>query len=269
MITFTTLPRLPQRIDVSALTPKALAGLSASAIEALPMWLGTSSVRVADVFKVSVTADGSDRVVFAGDEPTLEHIGAGMDDGEILVEGPAGCHAGRAMKGGALHIMGPAGDYAGAGMSGGMLTVTGSAGDFVGGGLPGQTSGMSGGAIVIGGNVGERLGDRLRRGVIVAMGDAGDHCASRAVAGTIWVRGRVGTAPAQGMKRASLLLERMPDALPTFLDCGRHELGMLRLLLPSLDRLAGTDIAKRSSGWAHRFLGCVGVDGRGEVLVIS
>lgn len=269
MITFTTLPRLPQRADVSSLTPRALAGLSAAAIEALPLWLGNRPVAVADVFKVAVTADDGGRVVFAGDEPVLEQIGAGMEDGEIFVEGPAGCHAGRGMKGGALHIMGPAGDYAGAGMTGGMLTVTGSAGDFVGAASPGQTSGMSGGAIVVGGDVGMRFGDRLRRGVVVAMGDAGDHCASRAVAGTIWVRGRLGAAPAQGMKRATVLLERMPDSLPTFLDCGRHELGMLRLLLPSLDRLAGTDIAKRSSGWAQRFMGCVGVDGRGEVLVMS
>lgn len=269
MIQFTTLLRLPERVDVSSLTPLTLAGLSASAIEALPLRLGTRAVKVADVFKVAVTADGSDRVVFAGDEPSLEYIGAGLTDGEIFVEGPAGCYAGRAMKGGTLHVMGPAGDYAGAGMSGGLLTVTGSAGDFVGGGLPGQTSGMSGGAIVVGGDVGERLGDRLRRGVIIAMGDAGDHCASRAVAGTIWVRGRLGLAPAQGMKRATLLLEQAPSDLPTFLDCGRHELGILRVLLPSLDRLAGTDLAKRSSGWAHRYMGCVGVDGRGEVLVLS
>ena len=173
------------------------------------------------------------------------------------------------MKGGAIHVLGPAGDYAGLGMSGGLLTITGGTGDFVGGAVPGQTSGMSGGAIVIGGDVGDRLGDRMRRGVIIAMGDAGDHCASRAVAGTLWVRGRLGATPAQGMKRATVLLEQTPTSLPTFLDCGRHELGMLRVLLPSLDRLAGTDIAKRCSGWAHRYMGCMGVDGRGEVLVMS
>jgi formylmethanofuran dehydrogenase subunit C len=109
----------------------------------------------------------------------------------------------------------------------------------------------------------------MRRGVLVALGDAGDHCASRAIAGTIWVRGRIGKSPAQALKRATLLLEQAPPELSTFLECGIHEMPVLRMLLPSLDRLAGTQVAANSSFHAKRYLGCIGVDGRGEVLVLT
>ena len=259
--------RLPNRIDVSSLSPDRLASLSVGDIEKLPLRLATQSIRVGDAF--TVTKGEAGRVVFQTAEPVLEHVGAGMESGDIIVEGPAGVHAGSGMKGGTLRIKGDAGDFAGVGKSGGLLIIDGSAGDFVGAALPGQTAGASGGAIVVRGNVGQRFGDRLRRGVVIALGNAGANCASRAIAGTIWVRGQVGDTPAQGLKRATLLLEKAPPPLPTFLDCGVHELGMLRLLLPSLDRLAGTEVAKRNSVRARRHLGCVGLDGRGEVLVLA
>jgi len=267
MTNFTQKLRLPQRVDVSSLTPEKLAGLSVAQIEKLPLRLNTVGITVADAF--TVEKGDADRVVFRTSDDGVEYIGAGIASGEIIVEGNAGIYAGRAMKGGTVRINGNAGDYAGAGKSGGFLEITGNAGDFVGAGLPGQTAGSSGGALVVRGNVGQRFGERLRRGVVIALGDAGPNCAARAIAGTIWVRGQVGDTPAQALKRATLLLEKAPPSLPTYLDCGVHELGILRVLLPSLDRLAGTNIAKTASGRAHRHMGCIGVDGRGEVLVLA
>ena len=267
MTIFTQKLHLPDRVDVSSLTPDKLSGLSVAEIEKLPLLLNTAGIKVADAFKVE-KGDAA-QVVFRTSDDGIEHIGDGLVSGEIIVEGDAGIYVGRAMKGGTIRVNGNAGDFAGAGKSGGLLVVSGNGGDFVGAGLPGQTSGASGGTIVVKGNVGQRFGERLRRGVVIALGDAGANCAARAIAGTIWVRGQVGDTPAQAMKRATVLLEKAPPALPTFLDCGVHELGILRVLLPSLDRLAGTDIAKRASGRAHRHMGCIGVDGRGEVLVLA
>ncbi len=264
MIVLTQKLTLPHRIDAGALVPAALAGLSLAQIEALSLKTG---LKVGDVFTVA-KSDG-DVVVFRTQDQAVDCIGEGMGEGEIRVEGPAGRYAGRSMSGGTLHIVGDAGDGAGQGKSGGLLVVAGKAGDFVGSALPGRTSGVSGGVILIKGSVGQRFGDRMRKGVMIALGDAGDFCAARAVAGTIWVRGRLGQAPAQGLKRATLLLEHAPDALPTFQDCGVVEMPVLRLLLPSLDRLAGTRVADSSDYRAHRHLGCIGVDGRGEVLVLA
>ena len=258
--------RLPQHLDVSSLHPARLAGLSIAEIEALPLRIATQSIRVGDAF--SVTKGDASRVVFETSDAALDGVGAGLADGDIIVDGPVGVHAGRAMSGGTLTINGDAGDFAGAGMSGGILIISGNAGDLVASALPGKTSGMSGGKVLIKGNVGARFGDRLRRGVAVALGNAGANLASRAIAGTVWVRGQTGATPAQGMKRATVLLETPCADLPTFLDCGVHEMNVLRLLLPSLDRFAGTNLAKRGSVRAHRHLGCVGVDGRGEVLVL-
>jgi len=267
MTVFTQKLHLPDRVDVSSLTPEKLSGLSVSDIEKLPLRLNTAGIKVGDAF--TVEAGEASQVIFRTTDDGVEYIGAGLTSGEVIVEGNAGIYAGRAMKGGTLRVNGNAGDYAGIGKSGGLLVISGNGGDFVGAGLPGQTTGVSGGTIVVRGNVGQRFGDRIRRGVVIALGDAGPNCASRAVAGTIWVRGQVGDTPAQGLKRATLLLEKAPPSLPTFLDCGVHELGILRVLLPSLDRLAGTDIAKKASGRAHRHMGCIGVDGRGEVLVLA
>ena len=52
--------------------------------------------------------------------------------------------------------------------------------------------GMTGGTLIIHGNAGARLGDRMRRGLVLVGGDAGDFAASRLVAGTIGIAGRVG-----------------------------------------------------------------------------
>jgi len=259
--------KLPLRVDVSTLVPAALAGLSVAEIEKLPLRLGSQPVHVADVFSVA-KGDG-ERLVFRTQDTGVEQIGAELSGGEIVVEGDAGIYAGRAMSGGTLRVNGNVGDFAGVSKSGGLLWVAGNGGDFVGAALPGRTSGVSGGAIVVEGSVGCRFGDRIRRGVVAALGNAGDFCGARAIAGTIWVRGQVGKAPAQGMKRATVLLEHAPPPLPTFQDCGVLELPILRLLLPSLDKLAGTGLTAKSNFRAHRHLGCIGVDGRGEVLVLA
>src|SRR5262249_572782 len=64
----------------------------------------------------------------------------------------------------------------------------------------------------------------------------GACAAARMIAGTLVVLGpELGPYPGFGMKRGTLLhLARPQRELPSFADCGRHDLGFLRLLLRDL-----------------------------------
>jgi len=129
--------------------------------------------------------------------------------------------------------------------------------------------GMSGGLVVVRGNAGDRAGDRMRHGTIIVEGSLGGYAASRMIAGTVLALGpAVGAYPGFAMKRGSLiLLSRPARALPTFADCGRHDLGFLRLVLGTLKgRSAGLDdLAKRPSV-VQRLAGDQSIGGKGEIL---
>jgi len=109
----------------------------------------------------------------------------------------------------------------------------------------------------------------MRRGTIIVEGNVGAYAASRMIAGTIIALGAtVGAYPGFAMKRGTLILRAAPNhMLPTFADCGRHELGFLNLLFrqlrntsSQLDRLAvQTKIVQRT-------VGDQAAGGKGELL---
>lgn len=259
-----------QRLDLSPLTPDRLSGLDLGAIAAIELVAGNRPVRVGDYFSISPGDPGTLRIVNACDR--LDFIGRGMTTGSIAIEGNVGAYLGLEMHGGALRLHGTAGPYAAAGLRGGSIEIDGHGGDFLGGALPGEMKGMSGGMVVIHGDVGARAADRMRRGIIIVEGGAGAHAASRMIAGTLIVLGRaIGDYPGHGMKRGTVILSRLPErCLPSFGDCGRHELGFVSLLLrrlrgrsPALDRI---NVASRP---VRRFAGDFAADGKGEILVLD
>ncbi|MCC6467994.1 MAG: formylmethanofuran dehydrogenase subunit C [Alphaproteobacteria bacterium] len=233
----------PGRISLAGIVPTALAGKTAATIERLPLVLGNRSVPLAELF--AVTGAPGDTLAFADTNARCDSIGEGMDGGTLVVEGDAGLYAGRAMKKGLLHIKG-------------------SAGDFFGSAHPGTRRGMAGGVARVDRNVGDRAGEFLRRGIVLVGGDAGGYCGARATAGTIVVLGRAGAMAGWSLKRASLVLARMPQSMPpTFGDAGVHELLYLRLLARSLGLDAGRFARVR------RFAGDSQVGGKGEILVAA
>jgi formylmethanofuran dehydrogenase subunit C len=155
-------------------------------------------------------------------------------------------------------------------MRGGEIAIDGNAGDFLGGARPGEMKGMSGGLVVVRGDGGDRVGDRMRRGTIIVEGSIGGYAASRMIAGTVLALGpAVGPYPGFAMKRGSLILLSCPDrALPTFADCGRHELAFLRLLLRALKGRSPRldDLAVRPP-LVQRLAGDQSVAGKGELLL--
>ena len=225
-----------QSVDLSPLTPDALAGKNRDDIASIELASGNRKLRAGDLFSVEGESAGRGLVIRAS-SARLMYVGARMQTGTITVEGDCGPYAAMDMRGGTLVIQGDAGAFAGCAMRAGLLEIRGNAGDFVGGALPGDKQGMRGGAIVIGGNAGERAGDRMRRGMILIRGDAAAFCGARMVAGTIVVRGRVAKAAGFGLKRGTLLLAHAPAEIPaTFQDSGEHSLLFLRLLEKHFER---------------------------------
>jgi len=255
-----------QRVDLSSLTPDKLQGLDAAAIARLPLQCGNRPASVGDLFAVS--AGDADDLRLVGDCGRFDRVGAEMTRGAITIEGNAGAYLGHAMRGGRIQVRGNADVGAAQEMRGGEIVIDGSTGDFLGGARPGEMKGMSGGLVVVRGNAGDRAGDRLRRGTIIVEGSLGAYAASRMIAGTVIGLGPIGPYPGLAMKRGSLILLSRPDrALPSFADCGRHDLDFLRLLLrtfkgrsPRLDALAAR------APILQRLAGDQSVGGKGEIL---
>jgi formylmethanofuran dehydrogenase subunit C len=256
------------RLDLRGITPLALAGLGAGAIEQWPVGHGRSFVPVAEFF--SVQALSSDALVLEGDLSRVDRIGWKMDGGQMVVEGSAGDQAGACMIAGTLQIKGSAGVLAACEMAGGTLSIDGDAGDFGASTLPGSMDGMRGGTLVVKGNAGDRFGDRMRRGTVLVFGNAGDFLASRLVAGTIAVGGRAGAQVGYGMRRGSVVFAAGAKAaeLPaTFLPAGADAAVIWQLLARELARHGGPFEALPSRG-IERHLGDRGTGGKGELIFV-
>ena len=254
-----------QRLDLSPLIPSRLKDLKGEKIEDIA--IGTTRVKltVGDVFKVKGKDAGALR--FVGTDGRCDKIGAGLDEGEIVVDADVGAYLGAGMKRGKIAIDGNAGALAGASMFGGSIAISGNAGERAGGILVGETMGMKGGLLTITGNAGPTLGERMRRGFIIVEGDAGDYAGARVIAGTILFKRKVGPKAGYGLRRGSLIfLEQPKEILPTFGDSGVMEFDYLRLL-EQWFRHTGKNI--RLGDRARRLMGDMSVLGKGEMLIVA
>lgn len=266
-LTLTLRSRPVQRVDCSALTVDRLSGLNVAEIAALPLPSGNRTIAAGELFAIAGTP--GDALEIVGGTDRLDRIGQGMTRGRLLVRGDAGAYLGAGLAGGTIEVEGRAGAFAASGMLGGLLHIRGDAGDFLAAAVPGEHRGMQGGIVVVRGDAGDRAGDRMRRGMLLIEGNTGAYCASRMVAGTIAISGRVGRFPGVAMRRGTLLLLQAPAEIPpTFNDCGSYPLSFLTLLVRSWRGLPGSFAALPDTGLAvRRFMGDIGNDGRGEILV--
>ncbi|MGH8728967.1 MAG: formylmethanofuran dehydrogenase subunit C [Burkholderiales bacterium] len=255
-----------QRVDCSPLIPEKLAGKNLSEIGAIELQVGNRKLRVGELF--SVSGNAGSQILFKNTSDKLDYIGARMSKGEIAIEGDAGSYLGLGMQSGTIAVKGNCGIFAGAEISGGRIHVEGNCGDFAGGALPGNRRGMAGGIVIIGGDAGDRAGDQMRRGALLIEGNAGDFCASRMIAGTIAVLGKVGDNAGFAMQRGTLMLASPPrNLLPTFSDCGSHNLGFLPLLIRSWRELPGRFAELEIGQRVRRYMGDLATLGQGEILI--
>lgn len=259
----------PCSVDAAPLTPAALAGKSRDEVRRLSLQGWNASLAVGDLFRV--TGAAGDRLVLEGIDARFVRVGAALEAGELRVDGDVGDYAGEGMRGGTLLVDGHAGDFLGAGMKGGRVEVRGDTGAFAGSGRAGEMTGMAGGTILVRGSAGDRAGDRMRRGQLLVQGDVGAYCGARMLAGTIAVLGRTGVAPGYLMRRGTMIVAGDPGLtpLPTFNDNGPQDLLAVRLLLASLaSQGPGFRALAARRAPLSRWLGDLGCDGKGELLIV-
>lgn len=266
-LTFRLKAAPPWRLDMSPLTPDRLDGIDSRAVSKIPLLSGNKRIAAGELFEIAAGDPADMRILDSSNR--LDFIGHNMRNGRLTVEGDAGAYCGLNLGGGELIVRGNVGDYAAAGMTGGRLEATGDAGSHFGGALPGDMRGMNGGTAIVHGKSGQRLGDRMRRGTIIVEGDVGAYAASRMIAGTIIALGSAaGSYPGFGMKRGTLILRgEIERELPTFGDCGRHELAFLNLLLLQLRNISSRlDQFAAQPKIVHRRVGDQASGGKGEIL---
>lgn len=251
-------------LDLSALTPAKVAGLSTGEIESLDVG---GRHKVGDVFSVSGSA--GEAIVISGGSPLLDYVGADLDGGSITVEGPVGAYAGRGMRNGRLVIGGDAGAYLASTARGGIVHVKGAAGAFAGGARPGDKFGMLGGTVLVEGTVGERAGERMRRGTIIARGKFGPAAGSRMVGGTLWTEAGFGPRPGPLLRRGTLIGPSADNLLPTFVDCGRVDPVILRILSRHVASTLGALAPRALPGSVRKLAGDQATIGKGEILLTA
>ena len=268
-LTFTLKEKLTQRLDLSLLSPDELEGKPLAKIKKIKIAVGKKRFDAEKLFDI----EGRDtqNIIFKKASEQFDSVGRNMTKGSIEIRGSVGDRAGQDMKGGHLRIKGNAGDWVGAGMTGGNIEIHKDANKFLGGALPGQTHGMRGGNIHVFANVGERTGDKMRRGMIIIEGNTGAYTGSRMIAGTIMICGQAGKNTGFGMKRGTIILTTQPVGIPTtFNNCGTFELVFLRLIFNSLvNSNQRLNEFKDYSSWVTRYAGDLGMDGKGELLILQ
>ena len=255
------------RLDLSGLIPSKLAGLSAGEIERLAMETEFGPGKAGDFFAVSGTA--SETLTIEGASDRLDFIGKGLDLGTVVIEGDAGAYAGADITRGRLEIHGNAGAYLAAGAKGGLVTVKGSAGDFLGGARSGERFGMLGGTVIVDGNVGTRTGERMRRGTVITRGTFGPAAGSRMVGGTLWTEKGFGSGPGPLLRRGTLIGPAVEGLLPTFNDCGKHDLLILRILSRYMTDTLGALAPRPLPTVVRRLAGDMAALGKGEILLTA
>ncbi len=268
-LTFRLKAPASERLDISSLSPAKLAKLSGHEIASIKVGMSKHALSVGDAFDISGTAGDTLTIEGPGDVSgaALDFAGAGLDSGTLLIVGHVGSQAARKMTGGTLEIRGNAGNSLASGMSGGFIHVSGSAGDNIGGVLPGDRFGMSGGTIVIEGNIGARAGDKMRRGTIIIRGKTGEGSGTRMMGGTIWAEGGFGPLPGLMMRRGTLIGSKVDRLLPTFVDCGNHDLVIVQILSRHLKATLGDLAPKPMPLFVQKIAGDMATIGKGEILL--
>jgi formylmethanofuran dehydrogenase subunit C len=238
---------LRQRADLSEVLSGAWTTLSAQELSHRPVYLERDGkAAFGDLFDVDGSPSGQIR--FTGSLELADRLGAGLIEGEVIVDGSVGREAGLAQAGGTLDIGGDAGPRAGAAPLG-------------------YKRGMTGGELIVRGSAGPEAGAAMRRGLIVIAGEAGDRLGLGMIAGTVVVFGSTGTDPGLWSKRGSVVaLGKISPPLTYSYAC-TYQPAYLRLLLLRLSTGYGLAVRPRHlNGLYRRYSGDMAELAKGEIL---
>jgi formylmethanofuran dehydrogenase subunit C len=238
---------LPARADLGAVLAGSWAALTPGEIAHRPAVLDRgTSVPLGDLFELGGEPAG--RIRFEGDLARADRLGAGLAEGEVIVEGSVG-------------------DETGVGMSGGVIDVRGDAGARAGGAARDARRGMTGGELLVRGGAGAEPGARMRRGLLVVGGDVASLAGPGMIAGTVIVFGSTGAAPGRWSKRGSIVALGQVPIPPTYRYACTYQPDHLRLTFLRLRRRFGLEVDERYvSGVFRRYAGDLADLGKGEIL---
>jgi formylmethanofuran dehydrogenase subunit C len=238
---------LQQRVDMSEALVGAWTTLSARALSDRPVYLERDGdARLGDLFELDGQPQG--RIRFVGELEQADGLGAGLSEGEVIVDGSVGREAGIAQAGGRLDIGGDAGPRAGAA-------------------LLGFKRGMTGGELIVRGSAGVEAGAAMRRGLLVILHAAGDRTGLGMIAGTVVVFGSVGSDAGLWSKRGSIVALGRITPPPTYSYACTCQPAYLRLLLSRLRAGLGLPVRPRHlNGLYRRYSGDMAELGKGEIL---
>ena len=238
---------LLQRADFSEVLAERWTALSASAMAQRPVYLERDgTVQLGDLFEVQGEPNG--RISLTGNLEHADRLGAGLSEGEVVVDGNVGREAGLAMAGGTLDISGNAGSRAGAAQLG-------------------FRRGMTGGELIVRGSTGVEGGAAMRRGLLVIVGAAGSQTGLGMIAGSVVVFGPAGPDTGLWSKRGSVIALGRISPPATYAYACTFQPVYLRLLLNRLRTSYGLPVRRRHlNGFYRRYSGDMAESGKGEIL---
>jgi formylmethanofuran dehydrogenase subunit C len=238
---------LTARADFGAVLAGSWAGLGTADLARRPVGLdGDRTVPLGDLFEITGAPAG--RITFQGDLGQANRLGAGLGEGEVVVDGNIGHETGIAMSGGSIEVRGDAGARTGGAETDGRR-------------------GMTGGELLVRGSAGVEPGTRMRRGLLVVAGDVAGRAGPGMIAGTVVVFGSAGPAPGRWSKRGSIVALGPIDIPPTYRYACTYQPDHLRLTLLRLRARYGLALDQRHlTGFYRRYSGDLAELGRGEIL---
>jgi formylmethanofuran dehydrogenase subunit C len=238
---------LRQRADLSEVLVGAWTTLSTKELCDRSVYLERDGMTpFGDLFHVD--GNPSRKIRFVGSLEQADRLGAGLIEGDVIVDGSVGREVGLAQAGGTLDIAGDAGPRAGAAPQG-------------------FRRGMTGGELIVRGSAGAEAGAGMRRGLIVIVGQAGDRTGLSMIAGSVVVFGSTGTDPGLWSKRGSVVALGKISPPATYSYACTYQPAYLRLLLMRLSTGYGLPVRPRHlNGLYRRYSGDMAELGKGEIL---
>jgi formylmethanofuran dehydrogenase subunit C len=238
---------LQHRADFGDVLAGSWPSLSSRELAERPVYLESGQpVALGEMFELKGEPKGHIR--FTGDLALADRLGAGMTEGDVVVEGSVGNEAGVALAGGTIVIEGNVGARAGAAPLG-------------------YKRGMTGGELVVLGSAGPGAGAIMRRGLIAIGKKAGDQTGLGMIAGTVVVFGATGADSGLWSKRGTVVALGGITPPPTYVYACTYQPVHLRLLLTRLSARYDLPVRPRHlKGFYRRFSGDMAELGKGEIL---
>lgn len=238
---------LRQRADFSEVLAEPWVTRPAREMAQRPVYLERDGqVLLGDLFDIDGEPEGHIR--FSGNLELADRLGAGLGQGEVIIEGNVGREVGVAMAGGSLDIAGDAGPRAGAAP-------------------PGFKRGMTGGELIVRGSAGPEAGAAMRRGLLVIARSAGERTALGMIAGNVVVFGAAGRDTGLWSKRGSVLALGKITPPATYSYACTYQPIVLRLMLTRLSARYRLSVPRKYfTGLYRRYSGDMAELGKGEIL---